>query len=366
MDQQSADWLRWRNKGIGASDSPAILGVSPYRTPYQVWEEKTGRGPNEQEINFGIRRGIELEPKARAMFELEHDIDMPAKCFEHSTFPWIRASLDGWNEEARAILEIKCAGQKDHTSAKMGDIPEKYYWQLVHQILVTDAKEVYYYSFDGEQGVTIHKHASFFKKDIAKLLKKLSDFYNHIKKDIPPSYEDKDFKFVNLKGKKKCFDELLQSKVDLIGAIKRYRQAEEKALEGMPTHDRMRCGDIKMISRQDHYEFIFPEKINQDKKTACPLMDLWNEHCGVLAKIRGLSGSRATMAKTRWREKPDEKYWIDTIKIISSSAFCNGDNNYKWTADFDWLTKPTTHLKVAEGKYSNKINVDLDSLLDDE
>ena len=95
-------------------------------------------------------------------------------------------------------------------------------------------------------------------------------------------------------------------------------------------------------------------------------MDLWNEHCGVLAKIRGLSGSRATMAKTRWREKPDEKYWIDTIKTISSSGFCNGDNNYKWTADFDWLTKPTTHLKVAEGKYSNKINVDLDSLLDDE
>ena len=134
----------------------------------------------------------------------------------------------------------------------------------------------------------------------------------------------------------------------------------------MPTHDRMRCGDIKMISRQDHYEFIFPEKINQDKKPACPLMDLWNEHCGMLPKIRGLSGSRATMAKTRWREKPDEKYWIDTIKIISSSAFCNGDNNYKWTADFDWLTKPTTHLKVAEGKYSNKINIDLDSLLDDE
>ena len=365
MDQQSADWLRWRNKGIGASDSPAILGVSPYRTPYQVWEEKTGRGPDEQEMNFGIRRGIELEPKARAMFELEHDLDMPAKCFEHPEHEWIRASLDGWNEEAKAILEIKCAGQKDHTSAKMGEIPEKYYWQLVHQVLVTNASSVYYYSFDGDNGVTIHKPASFFKKDVAKLFKQLNKFYDHIKKDVPPTYEDKDFKYINIKGKKKCYDELLQAKLDLISSIKRYRQAEENALEGMPQHDRMRCGDVKMIWRRDHYEFMFPEKITKETPTVCPLMDLWNENCGMLSKIRGLSGSRATMAKTRWREKPDKDYWIKIIETISSSSFCNGDNTYKWQADFDWLVKPATHLKVSEGKYTNKTKLDLDSIIDD-
>ena len=35
------DWLKERQKGIGGSDVAAILGMSPWRTPYQVWEEKT-------------------------------------------------------------------------------------------------------------------------------------------------------------------------------------------------------------------------------------------------------------------------------------------------------------------------------------
>jgi putative phage-type endonuclease len=34
---------RRRLKGIGASDVAAILGLDKYRTPYQVWMEKTGR-----------------------------------------------------------------------------------------------------------------------------------------------------------------------------------------------------------------------------------------------------------------------------------------------------------------------------------
>lgn len=30
------DWLKERQKGIGGSDVAAILGMSPWRTPYQV------------------------------------------------------------------------------------------------------------------------------------------------------------------------------------------------------------------------------------------------------------------------------------------------------------------------------------------
>lgn len=35
-----------RAKIIGSSDAPAICGVDPYRTPYDVWAEKTGRVPS--------------------------------------------------------------------------------------------------------------------------------------------------------------------------------------------------------------------------------------------------------------------------------------------------------------------------------
>jgi len=38
-----SDWLNERRKGIGGSDAAAICGVSPYRTPLQVWKDKRGR-----------------------------------------------------------------------------------------------------------------------------------------------------------------------------------------------------------------------------------------------------------------------------------------------------------------------------------
>jgi predicted phage-related endonuclease len=42
-------WLADRRKCIGGSDIDAILGLSPYRTPVDVWAEKTGRSPGQGE-----------------------------------------------------------------------------------------------------------------------------------------------------------------------------------------------------------------------------------------------------------------------------------------------------------------------------
>ncbi|WP_196802087.1 YqaJ viral recombinase family protein, partial [Clostridium cadaveris] len=35
------DWLKERQKGIGGSDVGAILGVNKWKTPFQVYLEKT-------------------------------------------------------------------------------------------------------------------------------------------------------------------------------------------------------------------------------------------------------------------------------------------------------------------------------------
>lgn len=54
-----------RTKFIGGSDVAAILGVSPWKSPYELWLEKTGRAPKaevtpEQQKRFD--RGHRLEP----------------------------------------------------------------------------------------------------------------------------------------------------------------------------------------------------------------------------------------------------------------------------------------------------------------
>jgi len=58
-----------RKKAIGASDVPAILGLSPYRTAYDVWLDKTGQIPDQEETD-AMRRGNYLE---RAILDYAED-----------------------------------------------------------------------------------------------------------------------------------------------------------------------------------------------------------------------------------------------------------------------------------------------------
>ena len=63
------EWLKDRreNPSIGASQSAAILGISPWKTPYDVWYDMV-YGLEEQEDNLTFRLGRELEPVIKDLF----------------------------------------------------------------------------------------------------------------------------------------------------------------------------------------------------------------------------------------------------------------------------------------------------------
>lgn len=188
------DWKKWRSEGLGASDSPAIMGVSPWKTRYQLWEEKAGLVVPDDQGNWATKRGNELEPKARAHYELTYGIEMPIAFVEHKTYPFIRASLDGYNEAQSIVLEIKCPGKDDHDLAKQGKVPEKYYPQLQHQLLASGAAKVHYYSFDEVSAhlVEVLPNAEYCQK----LLNELIIFWGMVQTKQAPELEDRDFKKV--------------------------------------------------------------------------------------------------------------------------------------------------------------------------
>ena len=51
------EWLNGRMNGIGGSDAAAIVGMNPYKTNIELFEEKTGRSIPEDisdnKIKFG-------------------------------------------------------------------------------------------------------------------------------------------------------------------------------------------------------------------------------------------------------------------------------------------------------------------------
>lgn len=190
------DWHAWRRQGIGASDAPIIMGVSPYSTPHKLWLVKTGRDKSSQS-NWATRRGQEMEPAARAYYELMTGVDMPPTLLEHYEFPWLRASMDGWNNEHKIGLEIKCPGAKNHALALAGKVPDEYYPQLQHQLFVSGADYIDYFSFDGTKGVTVRVIADL--EYILSYVSKARAFWDLVEQDQPPELINRDYKTIRSK-----------------------------------------------------------------------------------------------------------------------------------------------------------------------
>lgn len=83
------------------------------------------------------------------------------------------------------------------------------------------------------------------------------------------------------------------------------------------------------------------------------LLDIWNSNCGSLPKANGLSEARQKKLSNLWpKQTPDQ--WVETVRRIAASKFCTGNNDRTWRANFDWLLRPDTWLKVNEGQYDDR------------
>lgn len=189
-EQKGMNWETWRSLGLGSSDAPVVMGVSPWKTPLQLYLEKIGEAKG-FDGNFATERGQRLEPVARAQFELLMDAEFPPMLAVHSEHSFIRASLDGYNVALGAVLEIKCPGKDDHDKALAGMVPEKYIWQVEHQMLVVGAKKAYYYSFDGESGAVVEVLPNLERQK--ELVKALTAFWGRVKSKTPPKESDRDY-----------------------------------------------------------------------------------------------------------------------------------------------------------------------------
>jgi len=155
LKQNTAEWHRWRLQGIGASDAPVVMGDAPFRTRRVLWSVKTGLA-RETAVGPAARRGRALEYAARGAYERHTGIQMEPLCLVHDGLEWMRASLDGLSFDGAIALEIKCPwGDRDQAALSAGRIPAHYYAQVQHQLEVSGAEELNYWSFDGRAGTLV-------------------------------------------------------------------------------------------------------------------------------------------------------------------------------------------------------------------
>jgi putative phage-type endonuclease len=183
------DWHEWRRQGIGGSDAPVVMGVSPWKTPHQLWQEKLF-GISEQPDSSSMKRGRDLEETARQAFEKEIGTLVAPSCVVHPGREWMRASLDGVDITGKIMVEIKCPNRDDHFVAVNKKVPEKYIPQCQHQMAVTGLEGMYYFSFDGSKGVIVEVARD--QEYIDSMVMEEIKFWDLVLSKTPPALTERD------------------------------------------------------------------------------------------------------------------------------------------------------------------------------
>ena len=135
-----AEWLSYRQKGIGASETAAILGLDPYRGPLAVYAEKVGLVEPSDEETEAMEWGILLQPIVAVRYadktnRVLKDHGRYSLC-QDEQYPWMLASLDYEIVDPVAVLEVKTTNIR-HTDDWKEEAPLRFQVQVQKQLRVT-------------------------------------------------------------------------------------------------------------------------------------------------------------------------------------------------------------------------------------
>jgi putative phage-type endonuclease len=188
-DMSREKWLSVRNGGIGSSDAAAAVGLSPYKSPLELWLEKTGRKePEDLSEKEAVFWGSTLEPILAAVYQQRtgNKVRRVNAVLQHPTQFFMLANLDravGYD----GILEIKTAS---YHSAQLWEetVPEAYQCQVLHQLAVTGKAWADVAVLIGGQDFRIYR----IERDAEKIFDLIdleTGFWQCVKDDVPPSVD---------------------------------------------------------------------------------------------------------------------------------------------------------------------------------
>jgi len=140
LDMSTEQWLQNRRKGIGGSDVGTILGLNKWKSPYQLWLEKTGQIELEETDSEPAYWGTTLEPLVAKEFteRTGKKVRRRNQIFKHPKYPFLIANIDRDVVGENAILECKTANPFLLKEWDGDEIPMSYLCQIQHYMNVLD------------------------------------------------------------------------------------------------------------------------------------------------------------------------------------------------------------------------------------
>lgn len=269
-------WLEHRTKGVGGSDMSAILGISHYATPLDVWLSKTGRNNPEKLDSWAIRKGNRMEGELRQWFKDTHpelevwdgtDLSLTSRHYPH-----MLASLDGYiydpTTESFGVLECKTANSYRAQDWRDDDgnpcIPDYYACQVQHYLAVTGWQWGYVIAdTSGVEPLIIRFERD--EEDIAAIVNAAQNFWWFVQSgEMPALSNAEDVRKVYPEPTEELED--CSDDDDLYGLMQTYAAAQQQAKEAETKADSLKnqlitrigpreglsCGGYKATSKTVH------------------------------------------------------------------------------------------------------------------
>jgi len=196
IKQGSEEWYKFRSQGVGASDISVIMGTNPYKDTVKLWNEKCGYYV--PRITEPMRYGMHTEPIAREWMNFHFGYDLQPICIEHENESIFKASLDGYDELNKTIVEIKCPVNRKTIEAFKDSKQIHPYWidQIQWQLALSKAERALIAIWDNETNSCLVADILADEERHELMFKKAREFWDYVKRGIQPPPPD--IKFENI------------------------------------------------------------------------------------------------------------------------------------------------------------------------
>ncbi len=177
----SEQQLAARAAGIGGSDAPVVAGLSPWKTPLELWQEKLGEASPIEETEL-MYWGQQLEALIADEFSKRNGVKVARvnTTLVHPDHPWMVGNIDRRIVGEKSVLECKATAQK------IEEPVEAHQAQVLHYMALTGAKVGFLaYLVQGRQYLQFRIERD--DEAIDALIRIESAFWRHVKDRTPPA-----------------------------------------------------------------------------------------------------------------------------------------------------------------------------------
>jgi putative phage-type endonuclease len=137
------EWLEQRKKYMGASDAPAALGLSSYRSPSDVWASKQDSYVNPEQTPQQARGHILEGAVALAWSQLAMVDLLPSRHVVHPDEPFMACTPDRFRSDDETPVQIKTHAawvSVDYGASGSDVYPQHEFIQVAHELACTNAE----------------------------------------------------------------------------------------------------------------------------------------------------------------------------------------------------------------------------------